>query len=494
MNVADWISGWARQRGARPAIHFEGAVWSYRRLADAVNAGAADLAGRGVQIGDRVALLGYNSPHYLAALFACARLGVIAVPLNWRLAPPEHDYILANSGARLLLASADLAGLAKRLETPGARVLLEGVSPGWERLDWSAGGASAPAVVEAGDTPLLLVYTSGTTGRPKGALLSHRALWVNAVNSAHAHDLISTDQVLTNLPLFHVGGLNIQTLPALHAGAQVTLHRQFDPAATLRDIAAKRPTLFLMVPATMAALINHPEWRSADLSSLRVAMAGASTIPLALIRAFHERAVPVGQIYGATETAPIAAYLRAEDAFAHAGSAGLPTVGGDLRIEAGGEPAAPGVRGEILVRGANLMNGYWQNAAATQEALRDGWFHTGDVGHLDEDGYLFIDDRMGDVIISGGENIYPAELENVLADCAELAEVAVVGRADAKWGQVPMVVAVPRAGSDINEADVRSLFEGKVARFKWPKHVQFKDALPRNAMGKVLKYLLRDDE
>jgi fatty-acyl-CoA synthase len=343
------------------------------------------------------------------------------------------------------------------------------------------------------DSPVLIVYTSGTTGRPKGAVLTQGALIWNAVNSALMHGLGGSDHVLTTLPLFHVGGLNIQTLPALLAGGRVTLHRRFDPAATLAAIAAERPNLTVLVPAQIAALIAHPDWAMTDLSSLRMVTTGSMIVPVPLIEAFHARGVPVVQVYGSTETAPIAIYLQREDHARKIGSCGRPgphcvasIVGRD------GGDVAPGERGEILLRGPNLMREYWRNPGATETAFAGGWFHTGDIGHQDEDGYFFIDERKSDLIISGGENIYPAELEAILAEEKRIAEAVVVGRPDARWGEVPVAYVVPRPGEAITPAEILGLFAGRLARFKHPHAAIVTDALPKNALGKVLRYQLRE--
>lgn len=498
MDISGWIEGWAAQAPGKTAVHFEGVDISYAEMAGRVRRLAAALKHRlGVGRGDRVAYLGLNRPEMLDLVFACARLGAVFAPLNWRLAPPEHLYILRDCGARVLLAEPDFVAPCAPLRE--ALPELKGVAfdrpaDGWHSygaLTAEAAGDDANPHVDL-DAPLLLVYTSGTTGHPKGAVLTQSALFWNAINAIHAHDLTSPDHVLTTLPMFHVGGLNIQTLPALHAGATVTLHRRFDPAAGLRAIAGRRPSLTLMVPATMLATVRHPEFPTTDLSSLRLIMAGSSTIPEALICAFHDRGVPVGQVYGSTETAPVAIYLRAEDARARVGSAGLPAVHCDIRIvDDVGADVETGRPGEILVKGPNLFLEYWGDPAATEAALKDGWFHTGDIAHRDAEGFVWIDDRKKDVVISGGENIYPAELENVLADCPAIAEAAVVARPDERWGEVAVAVVVRKPGSDLDAAGVLALFEGRLARFKHPRDVVFVDALPRNVMGKILKYELR---
>jgi fatty-acyl-CoA synthase len=304
---------------------------------------------------------------------------------------------------------------------------------------------------------------------------------------------VSTDRVLTFLPMFHVGGLNIQTLPALHAGATVLLQPRFQPGEALKAIAQRRPTITLVVPAVMKAMIEHPTWRTTDISCLRAAGAGSSIIPLDLIRAFHVRGVPVCQVYGSTETAPTAVVLRREDAMRKEGSTGTAALHCDVRIvDEHGRDVAPGARGEIIVRGPNVMSGYWRDEEATAATLVDGWFHAGDIGHQDDEGFFWVDERKNDLIISGGENIYPAELEAVLAECPDIADAAVVARPDPKWGEVPVAVVVPRNGAALQASGVKALFAGRIAKFKHPHDVTFVDALPRNVMGKVLRYRLRE--
>jgi len=412
-----------------------------------------------------VAWLGYNDPEMLALLFALARLGGILVPLNWRLTAAEHRSILADCKPRWLVAGAGFEQHATGLGVPRPA------------LDAAHG---RPLEGTDGDD-LLVVYTSGTTGTPKGAVLTQAALLWNAYNGIHAHDLQQSDRVLTCLPMFHVGGLNIQTVPALLAGAAVTLHSRFEPGAWLAEVARGRSTLSLLVPAAMQAVIAHPAWAAADLSSLRLLNSGSMVVPESLIRAFHARGVPVGQVYGCTETAPIATVLLREDAARKLGSAGKAAPHCEVRL----------VDGEIQVRGPNLMRGYWRDPAASAAAFEDGWFRTGDLARVDDEGYYWIMGRSKDVIISGGENIYPAELENVLADCPAIAEAAVVGIGDARWGEAACACVVPRAGASLDEAAVLALFRDRLAKFKHPRRVVFLDSLPKNALGKVQKPELR---
>jgi fatty-acyl-CoA synthase len=488
MNLSSWLDRRADLTPDQIALVFEGEPTSYRALARRAAATAHHLQhALGVTPGDRVGLIALNRPDYLSLLFACARLGAMLVPINWRLAPPEQLFILRDAGVGLLIREPEFDAVAELVaaELPGCRQVA---------LPLAVGAALAPDDGSVSyDARLLIVYTSGTTGHPKGAVLTQNALLWNAVNSIAAHDLTSRDRVLTTIPMFHVGGLNMQTVPALHAGATVHLQRRFDPAATLAAIRDARITVTVLVPAQLAAILDHPDWPDADLSSLRLITTGASVVPPHLIEPFHARGVPVINIYGATETAPIATALSPADAARKLGSCGKAALHCALRlVDDDGRAVATGARGEVLVRGPNLLLEYWRQPEATREALVDGWFHTGDIGHLDADGFLYIDDRKKEVIISGGENVYPAEVEAVLAGMPEIAEVAVVPRAHPKWGEVPVAVVVRRPGAALTAERVLQAFDGRIARYKHPRAVLFLDQMPRNAMGKIQKFKLRE--
>ncbi len=490
------LSGWIGHRAAwspdQVALHFDGEDVTYAALASRVRRLADALASvLGVARGDRVAHLGFNSPGVLELLFACARLGAMLVPLNWRLAPAEHAAILADAEpAAVFVEPALEAALGPALAArPELRVVR------CRAGDHAALLGDAPPAAAAGapEAPVLLVYTSGTTGRPKGALLTQEALLYNALNGIAAHQMTAADHVLTVLPMFHVGGLNIHTTPALYAGATVTIARRFDAGDTLRLIGARRPTLLLTVPTVAQALAEHPAFPATDLGSLRLMATGAQVVPEAVIRPWLAHGVPVVQVYGLTESGPTAIALPLADAWRKPTACGLPALHTEARIAAADGGEAPrGQRGEIQLRGPNLTAGYWRNAEATRLAFTGGWFHTGDVGHQDAEGYFYVDDRQKDVVITGGENVYPAELEQVLADCPAIAEAAVVGRPDARWGEVPVACVVLRPGAGLDGAGVLALFEGRVARFKHPRDVVFLDTLPRTAMGKVQKFELRD--
>jgi fatty-acyl-CoA synthase len=483
----------------KPALRFEGRALSYAAFAERIEAAARALKSEfGIGRGDRVAILAANHPDYLVLLYACARLGAMLVPLNWRLAVPEQLFILADASVSALVAEEAFAAVISRFLEARPKTRMVG-------LDFTpAGGLAFDDLLARGSgdsrnphtdlsAPLLIVYTSGTTGRPKGAVLRQEALFWNGVMSQHMHGLTAADHVLTVLPLFHVGGLNIQTTPALHHGATVTLHARFAPDATLAAIAKDRPTLTVLVPATMQAVIDHPAWTSTDLSGLRALTTGSTIVPQPLIDAFEARGVPVLQVYGSTETCPVAVYTALHGDRSRAGSTGLPGLVCEAKIvdEAGAEVAA-GVPGEIAMRGPNVFFEYWGNEAATREALHDGWYLSGDIGTRDADGYFTVHDRKKNLIISGGENIYPAEIERVLLTHPAVAEAAVVGRPDPKWQEVPVAYVVPRAGAAGDTEALKAHVATELARFKVPREVVFVDALPRNAMGKVQHFRLRE--
>jgi len=494
MGFADWIAANARRTPDKVALRCGSHALSYAVLATRCDESAAALAAAGAGRGDCVAWLGLNSAEMLATLFACARLGAIFMPLNWRLAPAEHRAMLLDCPPALLCVDECFASASagQGVAPAATRCIALGVAPaGWS--DWDAfiavpGKSALLSEQVDADAPLLLCWTSGSTGRPKGVLLSHDALAANADASVDMHAMTADDRVLTTLPLFHVGGLNIQTTPALRAGCTVTLHARFDPDATFDAIERDRITLTVLVPAQLEAMIAHPRWAKADFSSLRMISTGSTLVPDRLIRAVHARGVPLVLVWGATETAPIAACLHAEDAVRKAGSTGRAAAGCELRVvDVDGRDLPPGASGEILVRGRSVMSGYWRDPRASERALAGGWYHSGDSGRFDGEGYLTIDGRLKDMIISGGENVSPAEVEGVLLDCPDIAEAAVVGRPDERWGEIVVAVVAPQPGVTLERERVMALFDGRLARFKHPKDVLVVDALPRTALGKVRK-------
>ena len=490
MDLSHWIERHAAFTPRKTALRFEAEDLTYEDLAHRIERVAAILTQLGVQRGDRVAFLGLNHPLLIVLLFACARIGAVLVPLNWRLAPPEHAWMLADCSPRVLFVEPVFLEhvAAIQADIPSLKLISLGTAPrGWLSWDqlWGESAATAPRSGDD-DSPVLLCYTSGTTGVPKGVVLTQRAVFWNAINSTHLHSLTSEDRVLTTLPLFHVGGFNIQTTPAFHAGASVVLHAKFDPVATIDALEAERITLVVLVPAQLVAMMESTRWQSADLSSLRMIATGSTIVPEAFVRKVGARGIPVVQVYGSTETCPVAGYVRAADWSRKAGSAGLPALHCELRVvDDSGRDLPTGRDGEILVRGPNVMTGYWNAPERTREALDGGWYRSGDIGHFDEDGYLFVASRKTELIISGGENVYPAEVERILLESPSIQDACVVGRPDERWGEIVAAAVVLKPGAAMSEADVAALFDGRIARYKHPREIHFVPALPRNALGKV---------
>ena len=492
MDLSHWIERQAAFAPDKKALECAGRAWTYAELSRAIARMAVALADRGVVPGDRVAHLGYNSAEQLLLLFACARLGAMFVPLSWRLAPPEHRIMLSDCQPRVVVVDEPFVEPSTALhDVPGptAWVCVGPARPGWTALEAMLGAASSSVSGQGGmDHPVVLCYTSGSTGQPKGVVLTQNALFYNAVNSTHMHDMSSSDVILTSLPLFHVGGLNIQTLPALHCGATVILHGRFEPGAVIEALQTKGVTLTVLVPAQLELLSSDARWARLRSDTLRSITTGSTIIGSAEYGRHLRADVPLLQVYGATETCPIAAYQRAPDAAEHPGSVGMAALHCELRlVDDAGRDVPQGATGEIWIRGPNLMTGYWGKPTESAAALSDGWYHSGDVGHQDQDGYLYVDGRRTDMIISGGENIYPAELENVLSQCPDLAEVAVVGRPDARWGEAVVAVVVPKAGRHVSAESIVELLQGRVARYKLPRDVVIAQSLPRTALGKLMR-------
>lgn len=494
MNISRWIDWWADRVPAKIAIRFQGAEISYQEFAADIQQTANALRALGVGNGDRIGWLGYNSPAFLSALFACARIGAIVVPLNFRLAPAEHMYMLENAGAKLFLfdprfgASADVA--ANRLKrctlVSTTEELHAEASDSLPRLKLDSPHSPNIALADP-ESPLLIVYTSGTTGRPKGAVMTQKAVHWNGLNSQFMHDLRRHDHVLTTLPFFHVGGLNIQTTPALQAGATVTLIEKFHPGEFLSLVERDKPSLTVLVPTQMQAIAEHRRWQEADLSSLRCVTTGSTAVQVPLLNIWHDHDIPVIQIYGCTESGPIAIHQVLEAAQLTAGSVGRPAMYCDVRVVDGqGKDVATGDAGEFLLKGPNILKEYWKDSAATAECLQDGWLHTGDIGFRDKHGDYFIVDRKKRMIISGGENIYPSELERILLEHPSIVEAIVVGHPHEKWGEVPAVAFVSSGVNVPNEKTLAKLFEGRIGHLKHPRHYVRFDTLPKNAMGKVV--------
>ncbi len=498
MDLSDLIARNAAFTPDKTAIRFNGDILTYRAFHDRIEAtGRALKSELGVRRGDRVAILSLNHPDYLVLLYACARLGAILVPMNWRLAVAEQVFILSDATLTVLVLQKAFEALLPQMQTamPNARAVGLDFKPDhgltFDDLLARADGDGRNPHNDM-TCPMLIVYTSGTTGRPKGAVLRQEALFWNSIMSQHMHGMTSDDHILTVLPFFHVGGLNIQTTPALHHGATVTLHDRFTPEQTLAAFNHARPTLTVLVPATMQAVLDHPAWASTDISSLKAISTGSQIVPPALIDRFTARNIPVLQVYGSTETCPIAVYTRIGGDLARRGSTGLPGLFCEAKVidDAGNEVAA-GTPAEIAVRGPNVFFEYWGNEIATKQALQDGWYRTGDIATRDADGYFWVHDRKKNMIISGGENIYPAEIERVLLAHPDVADVGVIGEPDHKWQEVPVAYVIRRPGCTADAETLKAHVLGHLARFKVPRDIVFVDDLPRTALGKVQHFKLK---
>ncbi len=475
--LADVLACQAAARPEAVALEFDGNEHRYGDLARQFERLAGRLwHGWGVRAGDRVAWLGANHPGQLLLLFALARIGAALLPLNFRLAPGEWDSIIGECEPVLLVHDsawvqpAQELGERNRVAVYSAAALIED------------GEAPAAPALGTPSSPVLLVYTSGTTSAPKAAVHTQAMLLANMAIASAVQRMTPSDSVATMLPLFHVGGLCLQTLPALYTGAKVILHARFAADAAIECFERQRPTLTLQVPATMKALVEHPRWAQADLSSLRAVWAGSSLLPQALVRAFMARGLPVGNVYGATETGPFSIALPPEFAASHHGSCGWPAPGVEVRLE---EPQA-GV-GELLVRGPNVIRHYWPRGAACDD---QGWFHTGDLASQAADGSYTVVGRARDLIISGGENIHPAQVESVLSEHPAVAECAAFGLPDPAWGEVVAAAIVVKPGHTVDEEELQSHLAQRLARYKLPRRWFWIDALPRTALGKVQRQLL----
>jgi O-succinylbenzoate-CoA ligase len=480
-----------------------GRRFTYAELNARANRTANALAATGVGKGDRVALLLMNSVEYVESFFAVAKLGAIAVPLNWRLVADELAFILKDSGATTLIYGGEFAAVVADLHGRGAdgsaiRTWIHvgagdtraEVAQSYDALQAAASDREPEIGASDGDD-LYIMYTSGTTGLPKGAVHTHAsAMWASMTILATG-DVRYGDRYIIMLPLFHVGALTPLT-NNVHRGATCFIMRAFDPARVYDTIQQERITVLLAVPAMLNFMLQVPGRERWDISSVRWIMSGAAPVPVTLIETWAKLGIDVVQVYGLTESCGPACLINPEDAIAKAGSTGKAFFHTDVRVvDERGAEVRPGEMGEVLVRGAHVMKGYWNRPEASAETIRDGWLHTGDLATIDDEGFIFIADRKKDMIITGGENVYPAEIENVILSHTRVREVAVIGQSSSKWGESPLAIVV-RTDESLCEADVLEWCKGKLARFKLPKGVRFVDEIPRNPAGKILKRVLRE--
>ncbi|NOY27958.1 MAG: long-chain fatty acid--CoA ligase [Oligoflexia bacterium] len=496
--TSDWLAAWARFSPQADAILDVGTrqAWTYQDLhADSLD-WAATLASQGVLAGDRVAVLALNRGETLALLFACAHLGAILFPLNWRLAPAELTWQIQHTAPRVLIFDA--------VHADRARDLAQGISPdpispdpiSPDPISLDAGPRRdlpippRSAVGNTLDDPWQILMTSGSSGRPKGALLTHRQIHWNAVNTVLACDLRPGDSTLTFAPLFHTGGLNCLSTPLIHRGGRVVIVPRLDPAETLALIEREHISHLMGVPTIYQLLADHPDFDRTDLTGIRDAICGGAPLGLSLLERYLDRGVPLRQGFGLTEVGPNCFSTPPAQVRQRLGTVGLPIHHIQAKVvRSDGSPCAPGEAGELLLRGPVVCGGYWRDPDATKAAIVDGWFHTGDLLSVDADGYFTVRGRLKEIYISGGENVYPAEVEATIQAHPGVALAAVVGMPDARWGEVGRAFVQPVAGTKLDGAALLDWLGPRLARYKLPKLVEV-GPLPLTGSGKVDKSAL----
>jgi acyl-CoA synthetase (AMP-forming)/AMP-acid ligase II len=502
--IGSWVAGRAFRAPESMAL-IDGDTGRRRTFAElhARTSALADaLHQRGVRHGDRVAMLAFNSPEFIEVLLAAAKLGAITVPVNFRLTAGEVRYALTDSGASVLLYSSQLAAVAKAAadglpihtlaEIPSAAERATGAPSAYE--DLLATGSPDPLERDVAESEVaVIMYTSGTTGRPKGAMLTHgNLLWQSVHALGMGEGLSKQDVTVTAAPLFHIGGLGVFTLPLLYLGGASVILESFVPDQVIAAMAEHHASVMFLVPAMWVAIMRSPELDRADLTPPRYSVVGGAPSPLPMLKFFMDRGWNFAEGFGLTETSPGCSILDSEHLIAKTGSIGQPMTHLRWRLVDDADREVPvGQVGELIVQGPNVFAGYWGKPAETAEAMRGGWFHTGDLGRADEDGYVTLVDRKKDMVITGGENVYPVEVEQALFTHPEVDDVAVIGLPDEKWGESVTAVIVRAAGSQLSEAELIAWTRDRLAHFKCPRRVEFVAELPRNATGKLLKRELR---
>ncbi len=475
---------------------------SFRSLNARCNRLANALNGAGVKKAERIGLLMMNSAEFMEAYFALAKVGAVVVPLNWRLVPDELEFILKDSGTTRLIYGEEFLDTVEELHASGSKtditqwLQVEDREPiahfakSYQRFR-DAAQDNEPTLSACDDDHLYIMYTSGTTGLPKGVVHTHSTAMWGVLTIAATTYYQEHERYLACLPMFHVGALTPLTVN-VYRGAASIIMRTFDPVRAWELIESERITCGLAVPAMLNFMLQVGDLSRFDHSTLRWCWCGAAPVPEPLIEAYAKLGIEVHQIYGLTESCGPACLIDADHALKKIGSTGKAFFHTDIRVvnEAGSDCAA-GEAGEVFVRGPHIMLGYWNRPEATAETIVDGWLRTGDVAVMDDDGYIYIQDRIKDMIISGGENVYPAEIENILMAHDGIAEAAVIGQPSAKWGESPFAIVV-RKDDALREKDVIEFCRGRLAGFKQPRGVVFVTEIPRNPSGKILKRILRD--
>jgi fatty-acyl-CoA synthase len=505
-SLGDLLHRTARRYPDKLAVVAGDLRMSYAEFDVAVNRCAHALADRGLAKGDRLALLSHNSWQYAVLVFATAKLGVVLVPVNFMLGPDEIAFVLQHSGAAGMVTEDTLAPTAEKALT--AAGLTDGVrgwiglsgaapAPGWEDVDawWRSGDDSAPGVHVADDDPLRLMYTSGTESRPKGVMLSSRALVSQYVSCIVDGGMAADDVEVHALPMYHCAQLDCFFSVDVYLGATSIILPGPDPAALLATIARERVTKLFCPPTVWISLLRHPDFDSTDLSSLRKGYYGASPMPVEVLRELQRRLpdVALWNFYGQTEMSPLATILRPHEQLERAGSAGRPALNVEtMLVDDDGHPVPPGTIGEIVHRSPHAALGYYTDEDKTAAAFAGGWFHSGDLGVMTEDGYLSVVDRKKDMIKTGGENVASREVEEAIYELDGVAEVAVFGISHPHWIEAVTAVVVPKAGAALTPEDVHAHAKARLAGYKRPKYVVLTGGLPKNPSGKILKRDLRE--
>lgn len=490
----DWLEGRCRINPDDVAVKDAetGEMWTFSRLNRRAVRLAQVLTARGIGKGDRVALLSPNHISYFDLLFACGKLGAIFVPLNWRLSVKELADILADCEPVLLAYHNELEEASSTLPV---RNRLNVCDFEYERSlseKGMRGDFVFPEVTQTDE--LAIIYTGGTTGKPKGVVLTHQAIHWNAVNTILSWNLSNDDVTLTYLPMFHTGGLNALTIPILLSGGKVVLARKFDPAEAIRLLNEELATIVLLVPTMHHLLVNHPDFSSAQFPSMKTFLSGGAPCPHRIYEAYHAKGIAFKEGYGLTEAGPNNFYIHPEEARRKHGSIGRPMMLNAVRIvDDYGCEVDDGQAGELLIQGHHVFRYYWRNEQATHETLRDGWLCTGDLAMRDGDGYHYILGRKKEMIITGGENVFPLEVEQWISEHPAVSEVSVVGLPDEKWGELVAAFVVVKQGHSVGEAEIKQHCAGHLGRYKIPKRVLFVEELPKTDVGKIDKKALVEE-
>lgn len=489
----DWLKRWKLYSPKNIAIKDgeTGREFSYAKLFELANRGAHFLHNDyGVRKGDRVAVLATNELEYVFLFFALQRLGAILVPVNFRLTHREVDHIITDCSPKLVLFQEAYREIVDNLPSKPAKLLLQGEGSFAAKLEQSS--QEEYAFTSHENDPVMILYTSGTTGAPKGAILTYKMLFWNSINTTLRLNISQNDCTVIFLPFFHTGGWNVLTTPFIHRGAKVVFLKKFDAEQILSLSEKEKATIMFGVPTTMDMMARSPLFDKVDLSTVRYSIVGGEPMPVELIKVWDKKGIPIRQGYGLTEFGPNVFSLNEEDAIRKIGSIGFPNFYIEAKVvDSEGKELKDNEVGELVLRGPMCMQGYWHNDKATQDTIKEGWLYTGDLVRRDSEGYYYVVGRKKDMFISGGENVYPTEIEQILRSYPGVLEVAVIGVPDDKWGEVGKAFMVLGKG-DITVDDLQKYCLQNLAKFKIPKHFVFLDSLPKGDSGKILKKKLAE--